>query len=146
MGDKIKNSKIAAFIKEKQVFIKYIFVAGSSFLLDLGLFTLFSNLLATILQNVSILVSTVFARVISSFFNYVLNRNVVFSSDDKKVMDKTTLVKYYVLVIVQMLISAALVTVIFNLSGWNKTLIKMPVDVVIFIVNYIIQKKVIFNK
>ena len=141
MGDKIKNSKIAAFIKEK-----YIFVAGSSFLLDLGLFTLFSNLLATILQNVSILVSTVFARVISSFFNYVLNRNVVFSSDDKKVMDKTTLIKYYALVIVQMLISAALVTVIFNLSGWNKTLIKMPVDVVIFIVNYIIQKKVIFNK
>lgn len=103
-------------------------------------------MLATILQNVSILVSTVFARVISSFFNYVLNRNVVFSSDDKKVMDKTTLVKYYALVIVQMLISAALVTVIFNLSGWNKTLIKMPVDVVIFIVNYIIQKKVIFNK
>lgn len=146
MGDKIKNNKIAAFIKEKQVFIKYIFVAGSSFLLDLGLFTLFSNLLATILQNVSILVSTVFARVISSFFNYVLNRNVVFSSDDKKVMDKTTLIKYYALVIVQMLISAALVTVIFNLSGWNKTLIKMPVDVVIFIVNYIIQKKVIFNK
>lgn len=146
MGDKIKNSKISAFIKEKQVFIKYIFVAGSSFLLDLGLFTLFSNLLATILQNVSILVSTVFARVISSFFNYVLNRNVVFSSDDKKVMDKTTLIKYYALVIVQMLISAALVTVIFNLSGWNKTLIKMPVDVVIFIVNYIIQKKVIFNK
>ena len=146
MGDKIKNSEIAAFIKEKQVFIKYIFVAGSSFLLDLGLFTLFSNLLATILQNVSILVSTVFARVISSFFNYVLNRNVVFSSDDKKVMDKTTIIKYYALVIVQMLISAALVTVIFNLSGWNKTLIKMPVDVVIFIVNYIIQKKVIFNK
>lgn len=146
MGDKIKNSKLVAFIKEKQIFIKYIFVAGSSFLLDLGLFTLFSNLLATILQNVSILVSTVIARVISSFFNYVLNRNVVFSSDDKKVMDKTTLVKYYALVIVQMLISAALVTVIFNLSGWNKTLIKMPVDVVIFIVNYIIQKKVIFNK
>lgn len=146
MGDKIKNSKIVAFIKEKQVFIKYIFVAGSSFLLDLGLFTLFSNLLVTILQNVSILVSTVFARVISSFFNYVLNRNVVFSSDDKKVMDKTTIIKYYALVIVQMLISAALVTVIFNLSGWNKTLIKMPVDVVIFIVNYIIQKKVIFNK
>lgn len=146
MGDKIKNSKLVAFIKEKQVFIKYIFVAGSSFLLDLGLFTLFSNLLATILQNVSILVSTVIARVISSFFNYVLNRNVVFSSDDKKVMDKTTLIKYYALVIVQMLVSAALVTVIFNLSGWNKTLIKMPVDVVIFIVNYIIQKKVIFNK
>lgn len=146
MIDKIKNSKLVELIKEKQVFIKYIFVAGCSFLLDLGIFTLFSNLLNPILQTVSILVSTIIARIISSFFNYLLNRNVVFLRVDKKVMDKATFIKYYALVIVQMLVSATLVTIIFKITSWNKTLIKMPVDIIIFLVNYIIQKKIIFNK
>lgn len=142
----MKNNKLLRFLKDKQVFIKYIVVAGCSFLLDLILFTIFSNIFEPILKTISILVATIIARVISSFFNYIANRNAVFNKKDRKVMDITTLVKYYGLVVIQMLVSAGCVTLLFTITKWNETLIKLPVDIVIFAVNYIIQKKFIFNK
>lgn len=142
----MKNNKLLRFLKDKQVFIKYIVVAGGSFLLDLILFTIFSNIFQPILKTISILVATIIARIISSFFNYIVNRNAVFAKKDKKVMDINTLVKYYGLVVIQMLVSAGCVTLLFTITKWNETLIKLPVDIAIFIVNYIIQKKFIFNK
>ena len=142
----MKNNKLLRFLKDKQVFIKYIVVAGGSFLLDLILFTIFSNIFQPILKTISILVATIIARISSSFFNYIANRNAVFAKKDKKVMDINTLVKYYGLVVIQMLVSAGCVTLLFTITKWNETLIKLPVDIAIFIVNYIIQKKFIFNK
>ncbi len=138
-------NKLLELIKEKQVFIKYVFVAGSSFFIDLLLFNIFSNVFKNIWLDTSILISTILARIISSFYNYVLNRNAVFAKKDGKMMDKHTISKYYVLVLVQMLVSAGTVTSLFNLTHINETLIKIPVDIIIFIVNYIVQKQHIFR-
>ena len=71
-------NNIIKLIKQYQTFIKYMISAGISFILDLGLFTLFNILLKTNLSSKSILVATILARAISSFINYLLNRNRVF--------------------------------------------------------------------
>lgn len=136
---------IKNLIIKYSTFVKYIFSAGLSFALDIGLFRLFQQIFKGIFGDTVALIATPCARVISSFFNYLMNRNAVFKSGEKKA-DKSSLTKYYILVIIQMCISGLLVFSIHNFVSIDETIIKIPVDIVIFIINYFVQKKWIFKK
>lgn len=127
-------------LNEIKRIIKYLFSAGSSFVIDLVLFTLF-NFIFKELGSISIIISTVIARILSSLYNYFVNSRFVFGK-----YDKSSIYKYYALVLIQMFISALSVYLL-NLvfTSINDTIIKLVIDVVIFIINYIIQKKVIFK-
>lgn len=121
--------------------IKYLFSAGTSFFIDLLLFTIFNTFLFKSFGSVSIIVSTVLARILSSLYNYFLNSRYVFKS-----YDKTSIFKYYLLVLVQMLVSATLVLIVSKLLiSVNDTIIKFFIDIIIFVVNYYVQKEVIFK-
>lgn len=124
--------------KKYETFLKYIFVAGISFVIDILFFNIFNNLI-----SLSIIISTICARVISSFINYLLNRDKVFKSDENKLK---TVIKYYILVIIQMSVSALFVDNLYKLIKINPTIIKIPVEFTLFICNYIIQKVLIFKK
>ncbi len=137
---------MSKLIKKYQTFIKYIVSAGISFVLDIGLFTVFSKLLDIIIGDLAIIVGTVIARIISSLVNYFLNKNKVFEHNSKQSMDKETLIKYYVLVLIQMGVSAISVWIIHNVINIDATLIKVFVDIIIFLVNYMVQKNFIFKK
>lgn len=136
--------KILDLIKKYKVFLKYIVSAGISFVLDLSLFTVFSILLKGNKVVNYILIATILARIISSLINYLLNRNSVFKKNDK-VMDANTLIKYYVLVVIQMFVSATLVALIYDATNIYETVIKIPIEIILFMVNYFVQKKFIFN-
>lgn len=115
--------------------IKYIFSSGTSFLLDLILFTIFNYFIK------NILISTILARVLSSLYNYFMNSRLVFKS-----YSRSSIYKYYLLVIIQMFVSAFLVNGLSSLFvEINDTIIKFFVDIVIFVVNYFVQKEVIFK-
>lgn len=124
------------FLKYK-VFIKYIVVAVISFLIDISLFTMFNTLI-----GIKIILATITARIISSFINFLLNKKKVFKSDSNKYI---AFIKYYGLVIIQMLVSAFMVNYIYNNISINATLIKIPVEGCIFVVNYFVQKYLIFR-
>lgn len=136
-------NKVVNLVKKYSVFLKYVISAGISFILDLSLFTVFNILLKQSISDISIIMATVLARIISSFINYLMNRNGVFKKNTNKI-DTTTLVKYYILVVIQMFVSASLVLGLYKVTNINETLIKIPVDIVIFLVNYFIQKHFIF--
>lgn len=133
-------------IKKYETFIKYIFSAGISFILDLVLFTFFSKLLGLAIGDISIIVGTILARIISSLVNYFLNKNKVFEHGKDKAMDKETLIKYYILVVIQMGVSAFAVWIIHDVINIEATFIKIFVDIIIFVVNYFVQKIFIFKK
>jgi len=115
--------------------IKYIFSSGTSFLLDLLLFSIFNFFID------NIILATVMARVLSSLYNYFMNSRIVFKN-----YTKSSIYKYYLLVVIQMFISAFLVSGIsLVFKNINDTIIKFFVDIIIFIVNYFIQKEVIFK-
>ncbi len=136
--------KIKKMVTNNITFIKYIFSAGFSFLLDLTLFTIFTFILKNKVASY-IMVGTILARIISSFFNYLLNRNAVFKGNKKGKTDYETLFKYYLLVIIQMCVSGLLVSHLYDNISINPTIIKIPVEIVLFMVNYFIQKIFIFN-
>ena len=126
--------------KEIQKISKYMFSAGSSFGLDLFLFTIFNYLLKN-LTATSIILATVLARIISSFYNYFVNSRFVFKNHSKY-----SILQYYILVIIQMILSAVSVNLISKvIMEVNVTIIKFFVDVIIFVINYIIQRNYIFK-
>ena len=137
-------NKIIEFASKNLVFLKYIFSSGISFVLDLSLFTLFNILLKDSIGSNSIFISTILARIISSFVNYFLNRNKVFKNNDK-LADLTSLIKYYLLVIVQMIVSATVVSYLYKVFKVFELLIKIPVEIILFLINYLVQKNLIFN-
>ena len=124
--------------------IKYIFSAGSSFVIDVALFTVFKLLLTntlTIGDTIIIFIATTLARIISSIYNYLINSRIVFKNKHKN-----TIIGYFILVIVQMIASASFVSIFDKLLKINTSIIKICVDIIIFIVNYIVQKEIIFKK
>lgn len=134
------------FIKKYNTILKYIICAGISFLIDLILFIIFLCFFKSLLGAYSIIISTVFARIISSFINYRINRNNVFKVKDNKKIDSKSLVQFTTLVIIQMFVSSFSVFYIYKFTRYNEAIIKFFVECILFIINYVIQKKVIFKK
>ena len=133
-------NRIKELLKKYETFIKYVFVAGISFVIDICLFTLFNNILKF---DTKIVIATILARIISSFINYLLNRDKVFKSDENKIK---TAIKYYMLVVIQMFISALLVDNLYKIIKIDATFIKIPVELILFVCNYLIQKVLIFKR
>ncbi len=120
-------------------FLKYLLVSVISFVIDITFFSVFNHLFVN-----QIIKSTIFARVISSTINYLLNKKQVFKSEESNIK---TIIKYFSLVLIQMLISAFLVDNIYKIfKNINPTFIKIPVEFILFICNYLIQKIFIFKK
>ena len=124
-------------LKIYKLFFKYIIAAISSFVLDIVLFTIFVNIIPL---EQKIIIATVIARIISSTYNFIVNAKVVF-----KKSSKLSIIKYIVLAITQMLISGYIVTFITNLTKINSTVVKILVDTIIFIVNFVIQREWVFK-
>lgn len=134
---KIFSDSIAIY----SVFLKYIFSSVIAFLVDILIFTVILNLLVTD-SFTNITIATIIARIISSFVNYFVNKNFVFKGNSR-----LSLIKYFILVIVQMFVSSSLVTLLTNIIIIvHPTIIKIFVDAFLFFVNYFIQKKYIFNE
>lgn len=130
--------KVSELIKKYEMFIKYIFVAGISFVIDIVFFSIFKFIFVG-----NIIIATILARIISSFINYLLNKDKVFKSNEKS---SKTIIKYYALVVIQMLVSAFAVDNLYKLLSINATLIKVPVEFILFVCNYLIQKILIFKR
>lgn len=128
-------------IKIYSLFLKYI----SSSLLSFGLDILFYSVLIIILQGLLptyyIIGATIGARILSSLFNYLLNRSIVFNSKSRY-----TFAKYYTLSISQMCISALVVYLLHSMIGQGEVAIKIIVDTMLFIVSFYVQREWVFKK
>ena len=132
------------------VIFKFIGSSLASFGVDIVLFTLINVLLSktTDLDSKVILaVATAGARVISSMFNYTMNRKLVFESDAPV---KSSIGKYYLLCVCQMAASYGLLylfaVVILDLAKGSllQTLVKFVVDMCLFLVSFQIQQRWVF--
>lgn len=125
-------------------FVKFALSGAASFLIDIVLYTLIVWLTKSYSLD-SIMGATVIARLLSSIANYMINHKLVFNNEGH-----ATLVKYFALMCVQMIVSGYLthgltqiLMVVVN-SGLISTAAKMIVDFGLFLVSYQIQKRLIF--
>ncbi len=122
-------------------FLKYILASATSSIIDLLLFVLLCNIIP---QNngLRIYLATIGARLVSSIYNYEVNKNIVFNY--KKESYRTT-IEYYVLCLIIMITSGFSVNALYSFFGQHEFLIKCIVDTILFCCNYFIQQKIIFK-
>lgn len=124
-------------------FVKYIFSSLSSSLIDIVAYRIFLSMFIACTTNTQIFLATALARVLSSMYNFMVNKKMVFGS---KGDIRTQMVKYYVLCVGQMLVSAGAVMLLDYVLGWNKVLEKVIVDTILFFISYHIQKVLVFSE
>lgn len=134
-------------IKIYALMIKYLLSSVASALIDEGAFFLFKNLafLAVIPLPLTF-TAAILARVISSLVNFVMNAKVVFGEK----ASLSAMIKYYILAVVQISVSAACVFGMEKLLHIEapvlSTLIKTVVDVILFFFSFRIQHKWVYNE
>lgn len=131
-------------IKIYAIFFKFIVSSLSSSIVDLVLFTLFLSLLEErSFGSIShIMMATILARILSAIYNFTVNYKVVFKSRDNA---GRAIIKYACLAVFIMLASGFLVEGIYGLLAIPEVLIKIPVDVLLFLVSFWVQREFVYK-
>ncbi len=131
-------------IKIYAIFMKFIISSLSSSIVDLVLFTVFLG----VLQDHSfgsisnIMLATVLARVLSAVYNFTVNYKVVFKSHDNA---GRAIVKYALLAVFIMFASGFLVENIYSFLLIPEVIIKIPVDVFLFLISFWVQREFVYK-
>lgn len=126
--------------------MKYVGSSVASWVIDNLLFNILGFILIGLTVSLRIFLSTAAARILSSVFNFTLNRKAVFKSEEGL---KQTAIRYYILWFCQLICSYVLVyaaTKLFALSVILSGVAKIIIDLGLFLVSYQIQKRWVFKK
>lgn len=136
-------------------FFRFIAASLLSFCLDYGLYLLLNNLFKENAPQLSgfvsflpvrvighIALATVLARVVSSVFNYTVNKKYVFAN---RAAFLGTFLRYACTVAVVAALSMWLTSNLHLWFGWNDNFIKMPVDIALFFLSYYVQRRWVFG-
>lgn len=142
-------------IRIYKVFLKFMLSSLSSFLIDILLFSLLGILLrpwipeeVTIFEGFAFggslltLLRTVISRLISSLYNFFMNKKQVFKNDSHS---PVIVVRYYALCIVQLLLSWILVDHLLGFITY-RTIRKCFIDTLLFAISFQIQREWVFKK
>ncbi len=143
--DSIKIYKVIFKYSFSPTVVKYILSSLASWVIDNLIFNLLEFFLFAFTISIRLLFSTVAARIISSIFNFTMNRRLVFKSD-KDV--KSSMVRYYILWACQLMASYFLVYIFTRLLVLGSVAVaftKIIVDLCLFVISYNIQKKWVFK-
>ncbi len=116
------------------------FSASSSIcgLIDFLLLFLFKGL------TDNLLLSVIFARVISSLCNYLMNKHLVFAA--KKGRRMLSLLQYYTLAVIILTFNYLLLSLLNETAGIPLFISKLFTEIVLFTVSYTVQRRIIFKK
>ncbi|WP_088009181.1 bifunctional glycosyltransferase family 2/GtrA family protein [Indiicoccus explosivorum] len=125
-----------------KVFLKYGLSALVSFGLDIVLFWLFTEVWRDDAPELFIVFAAVSARVLSSLFNYFLNRYKVFRKGSHY-----SLIRYFVLAGAFALISGGIVQALYTeVFRDGEVALKIIVDTALFLLGFIIQRMWVFKE
>lgn len=117
-----------------KIILLYLISSLSSFLLDYFCYSLF------LLTLNNLIVSNILAKLISSIYNFIVNKKVVFKSKNYL---KKEILNYYLLVIFILVVNTLILKLLSSLI--SPYLAKIIVEISLFIISYLIQKKYIFK-
>lgn len=144
--DQNRTSHFKPFMDSIRIY-KEIFKFGLSSIfcavVDIGLFTLIFNLLSASAISWALFAATSIARLVSSTINFTLNKKVVF---ENKGSISTQAVEYYLLCVIQMLLSWLILQGLTLLNNEHVVLLKMMTDWFLFFVSFFVQRIFIFGR
>lgn len=134
-------------LKIYKIIFAFIFSSITASVIDIAMFTVVSFIIGNKLEDYSkILIATISARAVSSLFNFTMNRKAVFKSEESL---KKSMIKYYVLCVMQMMASYGLVFLtsrLFGLGDGLTSVAKAVIDTILFFISFRIQRLWVFKK
>lgn len=130
-----------------RIIFAFIFSSLMASIIDIAMFTIILFIIGGRLEDYTkLLIATIGARIISSLFNFTMNRKAVFKSEASL---KQSMIKYYILCVLQMMASYGLVFIVSRLLGIGDGLTsvaKAVIDTILFFVSFNIQRAWVFKK
>ena len=117
--------------------IKFSFVSITSFILDYILYVIL------VITTNNVFISNTTARVLSATYNYNMNKHVVFKAQKE---GGKTFIEYFLLAVLILILNTLILDLFIKVLGLNKFISKIITELVLFIISYITQKKIIFKK
>ncbi|MGN0157110.1 MAG: glycosyltransferase [Lachnospiraceae bacterium] len=126
------------------VFLKFIFSSLSSSVVDILLFAFFCSLLKgkTFGLVGYVFAATVAARVLSAAYNFSINYKIVFHGAGNT---GKAILRYVLLAVCIMAASGFLVEHIQASLGIAEVLVKIPVDILLFLVSFLVQREFVYK-
>ncbi len=123
----------------------YTFGSITAFIIDFAIVLLLNKALlhTSISKDIALLISVLSARALSSIIDFTLSKKLAFK-DESNIFK--ALIKYYSLAISIIIINYLLLNLLTIQLSFNLTFSKLFVELLLFISNYIVQKKFIFKK
>jgi len=137
-------------MKNKEVlieFIRYIFVGGTAFVVDIMTLYLFKTKVFLELGDMGIYISTALGFFVGLIFNYVLSLTFVFKSakEERKGRNVFSFLLFSLIGIIGLLLTEAGMYVGVDFFNINYLLTKIIVAVIVLIWNYAARKVLIFT-
>ncbi|MNM66755.1 Undecaprenyl-phosphate 4-deoxy-4-formamido-L-arabinose transferase [compost metagenome] len=137
-----KSSHFRPLADSIRVYLPIILFSASSIisaLLDFGLLL--------IIQHISsnLLLSVVAARICSSIFNYIMNRNVVFRRQSGAAEIQRSMPKYFSLVILVLLLNYGFMYLYHEMIGITIIPAKLLTEITLFLFSYWAQRKYVYR-
>ena len=126
------------------VFVKFLFSSLSSSVVDIVMFSIFCGIFRNVPVAIGyVMLATILARVISAIYNFLINYKVVFKGKGSK---SRAALRYLILAICIMLLSGGLVTFFTGLLPMvPEFVVKIPVDCVLFLLSFVVQREVVYK-
>jgi putative flippase GtrA len=139
--DENKGSKFRTLRDSCRVlvpFSKYTGIAFTSFLLDYSIFMALSYIL-----GIYYLFAHIVSRTCSGTFNFFANKHIVFKSKSRKLQEG---IRYITAVLFSLLSTALLLYCFVDLIGFPKAIAKPFAEFTMFVLNFVILNKFVFNR
>lgn len=120
----------------KQIF-KFVVSSLVSFIIDYLLYSI-----AVLVTN-KVVLSNIFARIISASINFNINKKIVFNSNNKA---SGQIIKYILLAIVILILNSIILNLFVYYLSFDKFIAKIIVEILLFVLSWFVQKNIIFNK
>lgn len=130
-------------IKIYGLILKFTSVSFASFILDISVFFLLINFLFKENYFYGLFIATFAARIVSSIFNYKCNKSFVFKCSGK---GSHTVIKYYSLCVIQVVLSWVFLEIAFYLTKGNVTMLKVFIDFLLYMISFQVQRDYVFLK
>lgn len=128
-------------VKIYAVILKFVSASVAAFVIDFVLLLLMKYFTRGLGRELSLLISVVSARVVSSLCNYSLNRRFVFAQGTR-----TSILKYYILAITLLLLNYGLIWVLNVALPIPLAAAKIITELLLYPFSYIMQRRFVFAK
>ena len=136
---KIKN----LYFKYQEIF-NYLIFGVLTTIIGLGTYYLFTLTILDPFDPLELQITNVLSWIFAVTFAYFTNRKYVFNSKDKNIAGE--MVKFYLARLASLFIDMLLMYILVSRLKYNDKIMKIIVQVIVIVVNYIFSKLLVFKK